>query len=158
VATDQRLDPRLAVPGRFDEKMGRVGNRSQPARPLCRFNDNRILRYSATTGAFLAEFVPADGGGLAAPSGMIYGPDGNLYVGGSYSDNVLRYNGTTGAYIDTFIPAGSGGLDTPASVLFGPDGNLHVASFRNDRVLRYNGMTGAFLGVFASGIGLDGPR
>jgi hypothetical protein len=81
---------------------------------------------------------------------ITFGPDGNLYVGGSYSSNVVRYDGTTGAYIDTFVAAGSGGLFAAQGLAFGPDGNLYVCSNFSHQILRYDGHTGAFLGTFVS--------
>ena len=60
----------------------------------------------------------ASGGGLNLTVAVVFGPDGNLYVSGSNSDNVVRYNGTTGAFIDEFIPAGSGGLNGHHYILF----------------------------------------
>jgi hypothetical protein len=41
--------------------------------------------------------VFASGGGLATPTGLRFGPDGNLYVGNVGPDNVLRFDGKTGA-------------------------------------------------------------
>jgi hypothetical protein len=60
----------------------------------------------------------ASGSGLANPVGLLFGPDGNLYVSNYYGNRVLRYNGTTGAYIDTFVAAGSGGLNGPTYMTF----------------------------------------
>jgi hypothetical protein len=75
------------------------------------------MRYSGTTGEPLpapgltgAFFVPQGSGGLSGAAGIIFGPDGNLYVSSRSNDRVLRYRGTTGDFIDTFIPAGFGGL------------------------------------------------
>ena len=114
---------------------------------------DKILRYSATTGAFVDEFVSYRSGGLRVPANMTFGPDGNFYVTGWGSNNVLRYNGTTGAFIDSFAktgPAGTGALSGPIGLAFGPDGNLYVASWSGNRIQRYNGTTGAFLGTFAT--------
>ncbi len=94
-------------------------------------------------------------GGLDQPIGLVFGPDGNLYVTSAVTDNVLRYNGTTGAFIDTFA---SGGLNGPLGLVFGPDGNLYVSSRYTNNVLRYNGTTGAFIDTFASGGGLSCPN
>ena len=109
-----------------------------------------VLRYDGQSGAFIDAFVSAGSGGLASgcfhgPSGMLFGPDGNLYVtSGGSSDSVLRYDGQTGEFIDQFVTSGSGGLNQPAFLVFGPDGNLYVSSGNaanrsSDNVLRYDG-------------------
>jgi sugar lactone lactonase YvrE len=117
---------------------------------LFSFNNqaNDVLRFDGTTGASLGVF--ADGGQLTDTRGVIFGHDGNLYVGdGNGPGRVLRYDGTTGAFLDTFVPLGSGGLSHPATcMLFGPDGNLYVIAADKSEVLRYDGRTGAFLGTF----------
>jgi hypothetical protein len=123
---------------------------------------NQVLRYNGTTGAFLDVFVPAGSGTpgeISPPTGLVFGPDGNLYVSNSATNQVLRYNGTTGAFLDAFVPAGSGGLLGPYGLVFGPDGNLYVSSLFTDQVLRYNGTTGAFLDAFvpAGSGGLNDP-
>jgi DNA-binding beta-propeller fold protein YncE len=105
------------------------------------------MEYNGTTGALISVF--AQGGGLDGPSGLVFGPDGNLYVSSLNGNQELRYDGTTGAFINVF--ASGGGLSSPRGVLFGPDGNLYVSSAATSNVLRYNGTTGAFMGVFASG-------
>ena len=96
-------------------------------------------------------FVPARSGGLNAPAGMAFGPDGDLYVASNYGDEVLRYDGSTGTFLGTFVGYQSGGLDEPDDLVFGPDGNLYVTSFRTDQVLEYDGTTGESRGVFAAG-------
>ena len=77
-----------------------------------------VLRYNASTGAFIDTFVAPGSGGLDDPEGLAFGPDGHLYVSSFDSDEVLRYNGMTGAFIDAFVTAGNGGLDCPTSLLF----------------------------------------
>jgi hypothetical protein len=111
----------------------------------------QVLRYHGETGAFLGAFVPAGSGGLEYASGLVFGPDGNLYVAGRNA--VRRYNGKTGAFIDAFVPE-NGGLKDPHGLVFGPDGDLYVTSGPfyfgpdADAVRRYNGSTGAFIEVF----------
>src|SRR5579859_316166 len=41
---------------------------------------NSVLRYDGTTGAFKGVFVTSGSGGLINPFGLVFGPDGNLYV------------------------------------------------------------------------------
>ena len=114
--------------------------------------NNYVLRFNGTTGALIGTF--ASGGGLNSPAGLVFGPDGNLYVT-SYPNEVIRFNGTTGAPIGTF--ASGGGLNTPFGLVFGPDGNLYVSSEFSNEVIRYNGTTGALIGTFASGPELSFP-
>ena len=110
---------------------------------------NSILRYNASTGAFIGTFVPSGSGGLQWPEGISFGPDGNLYVSSFSSDSILRYNGRTGTFIDTFVSVGSGGLNGPHGLAFGPDNYLYVSSYFTRNILRYHGITGKFTGVFS---------
>ena len=112
-----------------------------------------VLQYDGTTGSFLSDF--ADSNQLTSPRGIIFGPDGNLYVADGYgAGTIARYNGTTGAFIDDFVPTGSGGLSHTVGLVFGPDGaadgklDLYVCAADTNSILRYDGTTGAFKGVF----------
>ena len=119
-----------------------------------------VKRANRATHA-VSDFVAAGSGGLGAPFGVTFGPDGNLYVADSAGNDVLRYDGTTGAPLGTFVASGIGGLNHPLDLEFGPDHNLYVlgAAARNNSVLRYNGTTGAFMDAFVppTGIGEVGP-
>jgi sugar lactone lactonase YvrE len=117
---------------------------------------NDVVRYNATTGAFVDVFVPPGTGGLGVPVGLTFGPDGNLYVTSS-GNAVLRYDSTTGAPLGTIVSAGSGGLSGADGMTFDPSGAyLYVASNGSNQVLKYNGSTGAYVGVAASA-GLSSP-
>src|SRR5262245_43008147 len=62
-----------------------------------------VLRFDGTTGTFLG--VVADSSQVSSPRGIVFGPDGNLYVAeGEGPGTVLRFDGTTGAFIDDFVP------------------------------------------------------
>jgi glucose/arabinose dehydrogenase len=113
---------------------------------------SEILRYNGHTGAFLDAFVPSGSGGLLSPLGLVFGPDGHLYVSSQQTHQILEYDGQTGAFLHAHIKSGQGGLRDPAGLVFGPDGNLYVSSYGSGQVLRYDGTTGVFLGVSASGV------
>jgi sugar lactone lactonase YvrE len=118
---------------------------------------NEVLRFDTSTGAFLGAFVTAGSGGINAPVGLAFGPDGNLYVSGWGSNNVVRYDGTSGAPLGTYVPSGSGGLNLPEGLSFDPSGSyLYVASSGTNQILEYNAQTGAYLGV-AANAGLSIP-
>lgn len=113
-----------------------------------------VKRYDGTTGAFLGNFIPS----IPYPHGIVYGPDGKVYVNFMYDPlgpaGVQRFDGSTGAYIDTFVPIGSGGLTAARGMVFGTDGNLYVSSNQTHTIKRYDGSTGDFLGDFVpSGAG-----
>jgi sugar lactone lactonase YvrE len=149
-----------------------------------------VERFDGQTGAFLNYFVAPASGGINAPGFLVFGPDGNLYVGNVHEGSILRFYGPnaadpgapdpapgqSGAY---FVPPVGGGLDAPQGLTFGPDGNLYVASsnwFTNGNgpnyigdcppgsVLKFEGPSGphpgAFLGAFvpAGSGGLTNPE
>jgi DNA-binding beta-propeller fold protein YncE len=81
---------------------------------------NEVKEFDATTGAFVSTFVPSGSGGLAGPTAVAFGPDGDLYVTSRDDDAVRRYDGATGAFVEVFVGAGSGGLDGPFDLAFRP--------------------------------------
>jgi streptogramin lyase len=116
-------------------------------------DNDAVLRYNATTGAFIDVF--ASGGGLDDPEGLAIGPDGNLYVT-SRSNEVLRYDGVTGAFLGVF--ASGGGLEDPAGLVFGADGRLYVSSGETGDVKRFDAASGEFFDTFTSGGDLVSPE
>src|SRR5262249_6975471 len=56
-------------------------------------DNSNILRFDGTTGAFKGVFVPSFAGGLHHVGGMVFGPDGNLYVVSQNTGTVLRFEG-----------------------------------------------------------------
>jgi streptogramin lyase len=132
------------------------------------YDNNSVLRYDESTGAFVDQFDPHNHANLKNPIGGVFGSDSNLYVSSGVfqkstnGENVLQYNGTTGAFQSVFT---SQNVTSPRGVLFGPDGNLYVADGNSvadadpASVERFDGKTGAFLNYFvapASG-GLEHP-
>ena len=112
-----------------------------------------VNRFNGVTGELIDQFVPPGSGGLSRPLVVVFGPDGNLYVGDIGSRSIRRYDGRTGAFIDHFVPPGNLGNTggTPQLFVFGPDGNLYVVSPTLNVVRRFNGTTGAFIDDFVTG-------
>lgn len=129
---------------------------------------NEIRRFNLATGQPLHPFVRDDPategdetGGLDGPTGLTFGPDGNLYVCSFNNDSILRYDGRTGAFVDVFVGDSEGGLNGPdIGITFGADGDLYVASHWTDSVNRYEGVSGAAKGEFVAqgASGLTWPR
>ena len=93
---------------------------------------------------------PQRSSNILDPTGMVFGPDGDLFLSSAATSEVMRYDGTTGDFEGVFITAGSGGLNEAEGMAFGPNGNLFVASELGNAVLEYDGTTGAFVGEFVA--------
>ncbi len=74
----------------------------------------------------------SDGSGLARPEGLVFGPNGKLYVTSfrvspQDTDKILVFNGKTGAYLDNIELYSVGQPRAFAqALLFGPRGDLFV--------------------------------
>jgi glucose/arabinose dehydrogenase len=107
---------------------------------------NEVLRYDALTGQpnpadgqAGATFIAADQG-LLQPAGILFGPDGHIYVANANTamGDVLRFDENTGQYIDTFLSIPTLGV---TSMVFGPDGKLYVGTRFSNSVVRTDGDT-----------------
>jgi streptogramin lyase len=119
-----------------------------------------VLQYDENTGAFIQDFLLASGfsGSVGSPRGILFGPDGNLYVASDALNGVLSFD-SMGNFLSMFVTS-AGELDGPRGIIFGPDGNLYVSSKRTNSVERYDGKSGTYIDDFIpSGTGgLNGPR
>ncbi len=110
--------------------------------------NDRILRYDARTYEFVDTFAQL--GGTFDPTGLDFGPDDDVYVGGYTSNTVVRLNGQTGAQVATVLPANSGLRGVDNGLGFGPDGLLYVPGYDSDSIARVNTSTGAVQASFVA--------
>jgi len=102
-----------------------------------------------------AVFVAAGSGGLQSPAFLSFGPDGNLYVVSSATNEVFRYNGQTGAFMDVFVKAANnGGLQQPIGLAFDARGNLYVGGAASNNIVRFdpNGNPSVFVPARTGGL------
>jgi hypothetical protein len=123
----------------------------------------RLARYDGTSGAFLGDLDLTHLNGPFFARGVVFGPDGKLYVS-NFTDptnnrggQILRFNPGTGRFVDVFVdgatcschkvpgcdPVRGCDLNRPEGLVFAPDGRLYVTSFRqdmldNDKILVFN--------------------
>lgn len=117
--------------------------------------DGSVAAFDGRSGAFRGYLVEPGKGGLAGATGVAFGPNGDLFVGSSSTDQVLRYARGTGAFLGAFVDGGE--LGGPFSLVFGPDGDLFVSSSARNQVLRFDGQSGAYRGIAAADSSLGTP-
>ncbi|MFN0129068.1 MAG: hypothetical protein ACKV19_20545 [Verrucomicrobiales bacterium] len=139
---------------------------SVPAFPL----GGDVLVFDPRTLDFVGAFI-TDAGGvgrLNRPDGLVFGPNGNLYVtsfrsDASDTDSIRIYDGGTGVLTGTIdLYAASGPRAFAQALLFGPGGKLFVPISGGDptttgQVRRYDTATGQFDVFIAAGTSLASP-
>src|SRR5262249_20600775 len=97
---------------------------------------------------------------LQSPTGLVFGPNGDLFVASSGNNKILEYtiNGTTATFVGVFVDI-SGGLLDPEDLIFDGAGNLYVSSHNSNEIREYD-PSGNSLGAFvtAGSAGLNGPE
>ncbi len=115
---------------------------------ISNLNSGQILRFNATSGAYISVFASAIGG----PTRMEIRPDSLLYVLQWTGNGKVRRYHLDGSFVDEFTSVGvtnSIGLDWDTS------GNLYVSSYSGKFVQKFS-PSGADLGKFIS-TNLVGP-
>ncbi len=124
-----------------------------------------VERYDPETGQFVDEFI-ADNGDLNNPTGMAFGPNGNLFIASTgVTNSILEFDGVTGQLIGPFVGSGPlegrpAGLTGPVQLTFHSDGFLYVSDTFTNEILRFDANTGAYVDAFVSAAdngGLLGP-
>ena len=101
---------------------------------------DQVLRYSGKTGKFLGVFIDSTLDVLHNPAGLLFGPDGNIYVANAdpASSNVVRFD-PQGNFIDVYAQLPTMGGTT--GLVFGPDGKLYISTRFSNGVVRTDGQT-----------------
>ncbi|WP_129690884.1 hypothetical protein [Gottfriedia acidiceleris] len=93
----------------------------------------RVVRYNPRTGKFLGVFIESDPiNDLNRPEGLVFGPDGNLYItsfrrDANDTDKILIFDGRKGRFLDKIdLDAVGQPRAFAQAILFGPDGKLFV--------------------------------
>ncbi len=100
-----------------------------------------VLRFNATTGAFIDTYVSPGSGGLAFPAGLQFGPDDNFYVSSLLVHQIIRFDASSAAPIPPLapIPFISAPVDSfPSDLLFVGD-DLLIATAGGLGILKYSG-------------------
>lgn len=123
------------------------------------FDTDRVMRYQAD-GTYVDDFVTAGAGGLDGPDiGLVFGPDGDLYVPGWYSKAVHRYDGATGAFKELILDADDG-LTSPRALVFDTAGRLYATDWESGQIFKVEqGVTSVFVTIaYPTGMTLDGDH
>jgi hypothetical protein len=71
-----------------------------------------------SNGNFLGRFISAGSGGLGQLGCLTIGPEGDIYICSTDTNQVLKYDGVSGAFLDVFVKTAAGGLNQPVSLVF----------------------------------------
>jgi sugar lactone lactonase YvrE len=115
------------------------------------YKSDSVRRYSGRDGKLVDTVVASGAAGLdGTDNGLVFGPDGRLYVPSYDNGAVVVWDPKTKATSE-FIAPGSGGLSKTRGILFERDGSVLVASEGDGRILHY-AADGRFIGAFATGL------
>jgi hypothetical protein len=120
-------------------------------------NSSQILRYRADTFEYLGEFIALSLD--TAPTGLTFGTNGEVYVGGYASEDVKRFD-ANGRNPTRAVAVNGGGVRGPDNgLLRAPDGKIYVPGYDSNSVVRFDPATGiTSIAIPSLGSGLRGSR
>jgi WD40 repeat protein len=95
----------------------------------------RIVEFDGTTGVFIQNVINIQNAGFSVAKGLVFGPDGDLFVGDFFRGRVARYDGTT---FQEIAATGDNTIGTPSGMHIAPNGNLMVLSGGNNLIREYD--------------------
>ena len=107
-------------------------------------NSDQVFKYDSKTGEFLEIFIQDTDDDAQKPESIIRGPDNNLYVSSSKTNQILQYD-LDGNLIEKFVTDKSGGLYQPKDLGFNQEGNLCVGSLVSNDIKCYDAQNGKIL-------------
>lgn len=97
-----------------------------------------VLRYDATTGAFLNTFAaPVNAGGIVGAHGIAFDQDGRLYFADGGSNSIHRFD-SQGHYLDDPVTGAVLSARVPIGLIFDAQGALLVSGRDTNNVGRYD--------------------
>jgi len=118
----------------------------------------RIAQFDGQTGDFIQNVINVVDAGFSVAKGLVFGPDGDLYVGDFFAQRIIRYDGTT--FVEKSSTPTGEIVGTPNGMHFAPNGNLFVLSGGFNAIKEYDVSAGGvtFLGIFANIPGAVQPQ
>ena len=101
------------------------------------YTNSRVLRFNATTGAFLSVFTQHTAGSGARS--ILFGADGYVYISYRDSKQVIRYK-LDGTMVGVVADA-TDGLNGTTGIVWGPDGYIYINNVENDLTVILNPAT-----------------
>jgi len=112
-------------------------------------SNHAVLRYDGVTGASEGSFVTPGSGGLSAPRGLAFKPNGQLLVTSFNTNQVLEYS-ATGSFLRVFNDLVE--PTRPWGIRVGPNGNVFVARSQGTiRILEYLPESGRYYRAMVRG-------
>jgi sugar lactone lactonase YvrE len=101
---------------------------------------NNVVHYNKN-GQLLEVLDSANTAGVSAPQGVVFGPDGMLYVASMGNGKVVRYDVGSKTFKDVFTTVSVRGIakSQPIEPRFDSENNLTVSTFEGGRILKYQG-------------------